>query len=510
MRLMILVFLILACAMSGAFLFAGEEGMFARKTSVAYKEKDMGIWKDWPGNFDFPIDAVLLGDGPAQGKAYFFKGDQFICFDWQTSRVELGYPKSIKSYWQGFPLEFRRDIDAALSADGPFKGKAYFFKGDQYIRYDWNTQKVDNGYPKTITTTWNHWPSEFSGGIDSALSGNGPFKGKAYFFKGNQYIRYDWEKDKVDKGYPRKIEESWQGWPSDFYEQIDAALPGDDPFKNKAFFFKGNQYIRYDWEQDRIDPGFPQEIKPYIRGGVSHYFKTHRDEFRDEFVEKGFSSGKAFFFMGSQYVRYDWSADNADTGYPRIIENSWQGWPIGFDSIDAALVGEGPFKDKIYFFKGSQYFRFDLSQKRVEPGYPKMIVGRWPGWPMDFTGGIDAALSGGGPYKGKAYFFKGDQYIRYDWETDRTDPGYPKRISDTWQGWPSAFTKGIDAALSGSGSFAGKAYFFKSNQYIRYDWEKDKTDRGYPKNIEGNWYGLPAHFTEGIDTALEGNENERQ
>ncbi len=458
-------------------------------------------WRDWPGNFGLPIDAALLGDGPAKGKAFFFKGDRFICCDWQTGRVEPGYPKSICGNWHGFPSAFCRDIDAALSADGPFKGKAYFFKGDQYIRYDWSTGTVDHGYPKTITATWKHWPIEFSEGIDAALSGGGPYKGKAYFFKGNQYIRYDWDKDKVDKGYPRRINESWQGWPPDFYEQIDAALPGDGLFRDKAFFFKENRYIRYDWEQDRVDPGFPQEINPIMEHGLSRYVKQRQDES----VESGFSRGKAFFFRGDQYVRYDWDADNADNDYPKMIEGSWQGWPAGFAPIDAAVVGEGPFKGKAYFFKGSQYFRFDLAQKRVEPGYPKMIAGRWDGWPMDFNQGIDAAVSGAGPFKGKAYFFKGDRYIRYDWETDRIDPGYPKNISDGWRGWPLAFSEGIDAAVSGSGSFAGKAYFFRGDQYIRYDWEKDKTDRGYPKRIEGNWYGLPAHFLEGIDTALESN-----
>jgi len=36
---------------------------------------------------------------------------------------------------------------------------------------------------------------------------------------------------------------------------------------------------------------------------------------------------------------------------------------------------------------------------------------------------------------GKAYFFKGSQYIRYDIATDKADPGYPKTIDNsTWPG----------------------------------------------------------------------------
>lgn len=36
---------------------------------------------------------------------------------------------------------------------------------------------------------------------------------------------------------------------------------------------------------------------------------------------------------------------------------------------------------------------------------------------------------------GKVYFFKGSQYIRYDIKADRADPGYPKTIDNsTWPG----------------------------------------------------------------------------
>ncbi|MGZ0200220.1 hemopexin repeat-containing protein [Streptomyces sp. RM1] len=32
-----------------------------------------------------------------------------------------------------------------------------------------------------------------------------------------------------------------------------------------------------------------------------------------------------------------------------------------------------------------------------------------------------------------------------------------------------------------------KAYFFKDDQYVRYDLEADRADSGYPKSIRGNW-----------------------
>ncbi|WP_420705737.1 hemopexin repeat-containing protein [Streptomyces sp. NRRL F-5630] len=30
-------------------------------------------------------------------------------------------------------------------------------------------------------------------------------------------------------------------------------------------------------------------------------------------------------------------------------------------------------------------------------------------------------------------------------------------------------------------------YFFKDDQYVRYDLDADRADSGYPKAIKGNW-----------------------
>jgi hypothetical protein len=138
---------------------------------------------------------------------------------------------------------------------------------------------------------------------------------------------------------------------------------------------------------------------------------------------------------------------------------------------------------KAYFFKGNRYIRYDIATDKADPGYPKNIdSGTWPG--MIFTDGIDAVVNWG---NGKAYFFSGNRYIRYDVATDKADPGYPKNIdSGTWPGL--IFTDGIDDTVNWGN---GKAYFFKGSRYIRYDMKTDRADPGYPKNIDGStWPGI--------------------
>ena len=198
--------------------------------------------------------------------------------------------------------------------------------------------------------------------------------------------------------------------------------------------------------------------------------------------------GKAFFFKGAQYDRYDVKTDIVDAGYPKPIAGHWRGFPAAFAAgVDAYVLWTN---GKAYFFKGNQYIRFDMGEDKVDAGYPKLISGNWPGFSGSFLTGINAGAVWN---NGKAYFFKGTQYIRYDIKTDRVDVGYPKPIANNWPGFPPAFAAGIDAAVVWNN---GKAYFFKGANYIRYDIKTDKVDADYPKPIAGNWPGL---FTSGLD-----------
>src|ERR1700730_5170702 len=94
---------------------------------------------------------------------------------------------------------------------------------------------------------------------------------------------------------------------------------------------------------------------------------------------------------------------------------------------------------------------------------------------------VGAAINGQAAYSGKAYFFNGGSYVRYDWNPAEVDAGYPRPLSE-W-GLPGQFLPGIDAALSGAGKYKGKGYFFRSGQYVRYDWTIGKVDPGYPQDL---------------------------
>jgi hypothetical protein len=208
------------------------------------------------------IDAAIDGQGSFKGKAYFFKGDQYIRYDWENDKVDDG-PLRIADHWHGFPPGFSGGFDAILNGGGSFSGNLYFFKGEQYVRYNWATDKVEDG-PLRIADHWHGLPSGFTGGFDAAVNGQGAFKGKAYFFKGDQYIRYDWATDKVEDG-PLRIADNWHGFPPGFTGGFDAILNGGGSFLGNLYFFKGEQYVRYNWATDKVEDG-PLRIADHWQG----------------------------------------------------------------------------------------------------------------------------------------------------------------------------------------------------------------------------------------------------
>ncbi|XP_061575280.1 vitronectin a isoform X2 [Cololabis saira] len=112
----------------------------------------------------------------------------------------------------------------------------------------------------------------------------------------------------------------------------------------------------------------------------------------------------------------------------------------------------------IYAFRGDYFF--ELDQKAVVPGYPKLIKDVW-----GIRGPIDAAFTRIN-CQGKTYMFKGNKYWRFDDGVLEED--YPRDISVGFDKIPDH----VDAAfaLPAPGHHGKeKVYFFKGDQYYMYE-----------------------------------------
>jgi peptidyl-Lys metalloendopeptidase len=210
-------------------------------------------WKNLPAIFKTGLQAALNGNGPSGGKCFFFKGFNYIRYDWNLDKADSGFPRKISDDWRDLPKGYKGNFNAALSGRGPLAGKCFFFRGDSYIAYDWIQGRADPGYPRKIADGWNGLTEGFQTDLDAALNGSGPLAGKCFFFKGDSYIAYDWTQGRADPGYPRKITDGWHGLPAGFEGKFDAAVEGAGKFGGKGYFFKKASYVRYDWQAESAD-----------------------------------------------------------------------------------------------------------------------------------------------------------------------------------------------------------------------------------------------------------------
>jgi hypothetical protein len=191
---------------------------------------------------------------------------------------------------------------------------------------------------------------------------------KVYLFAAgadHRYWRYDIAQDKVEQGWPKNIRDEWRRWPKD--DLIGDPFPAGGAFNagnGKAYFFFGKQYHRFDMALDRMDVG-PLSVTKYWPGVP--------DEFIDTPVR--LDDGNVCFFHGTRCTRFSMRDNKALDGYPRRIVDDWPGMPDRH--IDAAVnFGNG----SIYFFVDRLYTRFDLTQKqRAQPF--ESTASQWHGMP---------------------------------------------------------------------------------------------------------------------------------
>lgn len=184
------------------------------------------------------FDAAVNGLLGLSGKAYFFRNNRYVRYDWGMNQIDSGYPASV-DLWH-LPGVFATGVRAAVNGEAQFRNKTYFFRGAEYVEYDWATDQVSGPSP---LSNW-HFPASFDGGVSTAINGP-PGSGKAYFFRGSEYVGYDWALNKVDPGFPAPISE-W-GLPRFFATGLHAALTGVGQFQSKAYFFRGPKYVSFDW-----------------------------------------------------------------------------------------------------------------------------------------------------------------------------------------------------------------------------------------------------------------------
>lgn len=131
---------------------------------------------------------------------------------------------------------------------------------------------------------------------------------------------------------------------------------------------------------------------------------------RDDNLER--SRWQDFINTGAQYWIYD--GEKPVLGPEPLSKLGLQESPV-----HAALVW-GPEKNKIYFFRGGDYWRFHPRSQHVDNPVPRRATD-WRGVPSE----IDAAFQDA---EGYAYFLRGHLYWKFDPVKVKVLEGFPRPI----------------------------------------------------------------------------------
>ncbi|MCT8344484.1 hemopexin repeat-containing protein [Photorhabdus kleinii] len=212
-----------------------------------------------------------------------------------------------------------------------------------------------------------------------------------------------------------------------------------------------------------------------------------------------------YLFLNSENIKYydDPQINKGDT--PQLISKDWPNLPVEFQRhIDDVINLNG----YLYFFKGSQYLKFDIAKAQVSEG-PKHIIEGWPGLRgTEFENGIDAATEFVDTKRDVVCFFKGRDCIDY---TVSSHTISKKTISDRWETIEkyAGFNANLDTVVLWKSIAGSLIYFFKDNNYIRYNTQSNTIDIG-PTSIQTYWHGITFNRVQAmvsVDADLLGSQN---
>jgi len=442
-------------------------------------------WLAPPSMTSDGLDAILQRNN---GEIFIFKGDQM----WETSKL---IATSIESVFGDILQVSSRDgIDAAFQRSN---GRLYVFAGELYWRFtdglligEGDQWILNDNYPKKISQGWKGVPDDIDAVFQLPNEHIYFFKQDMYYRVRDKYLNPTAARDRpdyVNSCYPKPIADQFLG----------VTVPVRTAFRRRSdgyiyFFDDNNQFtVNYDkylqlFFLDRLQTP-SQEILPK-RYCVSDQVVTDVTPVPTADYDAIWQrkTGKIYIFKGDQYWRltdFNFSphlTDCLDTGYPKDIAASFPGLPAG-SPVDAVFSRDN---GKIYFFVGTQYYRF--SDKYLVPeadptlpdvldaGYPKSITNF--GIPdadvTSATGLLGAFQRPNGKififldFAGEVKYYRiTDKYLTEGALEDVVDPGYPKDLAEGFEDVPVPFDTVFQRTESDQ-----KIYFYAGTNFtIGYD-----------------------------------------
>lgn len=203
-----------------------------------------------------------------------------------------------------------------------------------------------------------------------------------------------------------------------------------------------------------------------------------------------------YFFRHSEYIRWDVDNECLFEGYPRAISELWPGLLDVFPDVPLSGAMHVPGWDNriFFFFKNHDHAAvWNVAEHRLDDetiAVQKLL-------PSELTApGHFAPVHVDRDNGQIVYVFRADTYTRFTVEPGkmptREDDGYPRKIGD---GWTGGLTVAPSCAVSVRWTQRDKSladhklYFFLGDLYTRWDIKSHASN--YRLDIPSGWKGWP-------------------
>ncbi|XP_053729510.1 vitronectin-like isoform X2 [Synchiropus splendidus] len=361
-----------------------------------------------------PFDSFMRAKN---GSVYAFRGQHF--FELGQRSVLPGYPKRIEDVWG-----ISGPIDAAFTRFN-CQGKTYIFKGSTYWRFDDGV--LEGGYPRNISVGFQRIPDHVDAAFALPAAGYGS-KEKVYFFKGDQYYIYEFLHQPSHEQCVTMSESSpsvpFRSYTGVYYNNYEHVFR--DLFSGVSQHDSHHSFIGRDWKgitypvhaalagrihvpSGRWTPGrgslyLPDQQWGFQQGQQWNQQWGRRRQNRSpqwgSMAEQGMSMGEEMAKRGMEMgMRL---AERRMEMEERLGQDWGRGWDQDWDQDrrrgrqnnnrgNYDRRGDRRYWEymrrslptqSVYFFKGDQYYRVNLSSRRVDlamPPYPRSIAKHWFG-----------------------------------------------------------------------------------------------------------------------------------
>ncbi|WP_160107715.1 hypothetical protein [Pseudomonas izuensis] len=211
----------------------------------------------------------------------------------------------------------------------------------------------------------------------------------------------------------------------------------DGPDKTFFFWPNLNLYTRFDNGRDRTDSGYPKPIIGNWEGfGPNGYVKDIK-ELRFAFTfSTDLANDTILFFRdkaGTPELLYYSPERDSLSGYEDLTKSRWKKiTPYFYQIVFAVWWRERPGNGVVIFWlNNGKYLRYTVDSDHLEV---KNINGNWPGLEQYQTDVLTGVQWNRSPSNDWLFvFLKGNRYIKYDIDADKTIGG-PWRVDETT--WP--------------------------------------------------------------------------